>query len=206
VLRKIKRLQFRPEKEGKGQSFVELAVVFLVLIAMLVAVVEAGNLLNQYINLVDGAREAARAASNASPFISSTSDEFNLAFYTNTDNIIEGTDTIRSAISPVVLDPANGDDVVISTFEITKGVVKRFPQDKPSGWSHYGHASAFSDTDLQNLMTKFTAAPNTGMVVVEIFYNYETILGVPPSIPVHTYAIMPLTAAEATPTACTGTC
>ena len=168
---------------------------------MLVAVVEAGNLLNQYINLVDGAREAARAASNASPFVSSVSDETNLAFYINTDDIIEGTDTIRSAIEPVVLDPANGDDVVISTFAITDGAVKRFPPDAATGWSKYGlQKSVFTNSDLQNLMKSYAAAPSTGMVVVEIFYHYQTILGMPPVIPVHTYAIMPLTAAEATPT------
>ena len=50
-------------------------------------------------------------------------------------------------------------------------------------------------------------APNTGYVLVEIFYNYEHRLGLPwitavvdnPML-IHTYAFMPLTSAEPTPT------
>jgi len=183
----------------------------MLLLTMLAGVVEFGNMLNLYINVIDGAREGARAASNASPFLSGT-DTTDPAFYTNTDTIIEGTfnpdgtQDQRSAIDPVRLDPSI-DNVVISVFAVdTSGALKRFPQDKPNGWIVYPNTvvSSFTDAQLQALMASTAnRAPSTGMVVVEIFYHYHTILQMPflpPVIPLHTYAVMPLTAAEATPT------
>lgn len=213
VLNKMKNIRIPIGKGGRGQSFVELAIVFMFLLTMLTGVVEFGNLLNQYINVIDGAREGARAASNASPFQQGT-DIADPSFYTNIDDIIEGTfnadgsEKDKSAIEPVRLDPA-ADDVVISVFAIDKdGTLKRFPQGT-GYWSRYGnHTSQFADTDVTSLIsgTK-NLAPNTGMVLVEVFYAYHTILQMPflPTvIPLHTYAVMPLTAAEATPTPCPG--
>lgn len=51
-----------------------------------------------------------------------------------------------------------------------------------------------------------SSAPNTGLVVVEIFYAYKQLLAlplftafIPDPIQVHAYSIMPLSAAEPTP-------
>ena len=208
----MKTLHISLRKAGKGQSFVELAIVFMLLLSMLAGVVEFGNLLNQYINVIDGDREGARFASNTSPFLTPGSDDFNEAFYTGTDEVIEGTyDPVtgeqlsKSAIEPVKLDPAT-DDVVISVFAIDiNGTVTRFPQGMDYGWNKYGNGqSQFTNSDVQGLVagTK-DLAPNTGMILVEIFYNYHTLLQMPflpDPIPLHAYAVMPLTAAEATPT------
>jgi hypothetical protein len=50
-------------------------------------------------------------------------------------------------------------------------------------------------------------APATGMLIVEVYYHYSQVLRlpvftsfIPDPIPIHTYTIMPLSAAEATPT------
>lgn len=50
TVRKVRKNPwFNFKEHSNGQSFVELAIVFLVLLGMLAGVVETGNLLNQYI-------------------------------------------------------------------------------------------------------------------------------------------------------------
>jgi hypothetical protein len=224
------RKQQLPEplkRKNKGQSLVELTLVLMLLLTLLVGMVEFGNLLNQYITVVDAAREGARFGSNDDPFIR----EYNAVtcpvpfcvradFFLKIDQIVEGSllaDGVtrnpksKGALSPIILKPELGDDVVISFFSINNGVPTRFPKDLSytHGWSYYrskgfaGRDSAFSDSDLANHLD--SSAPNTGMVVVEIFYNYEqllklgSIIGFSGTIPVHAYSIMPLSAAEPTP-------
>ena len=58
----------RLKSAQRGQSYIELTLILMVLLTMLVGMVEFGNLLNQYITLVDGAREGARYVSNDDPF------------------------------------------------------------------------------------------------------------------------------------------
>jgi len=205
----------------KGQSIVELTLILLMLLTLLTAVVEFGNLLNQYIIVVDAARAGARFGSNDDPFIRTT-DPFTLDanFFTNIDIIVEGAEAGRNpappahdldkgALTPIRLNPADGDDVVISFFSIHDGVLTRFP-DFVNGWSYYGHhgytgqTSNFTTAQLEAQIPA-SIAPDTGMVLVEIYYNYHQILGfwrligVPDPIEVYTYAIMPLSAAEPTP-------
>lgn len=233
----MKRFFVHLKRKHKGQSFVELAIVFMVLLGMFAGVVELGNLLNQYITLVDGAREGARAGANADPFLTIGQDDYNSTFYHNIDDIVEGTydcngdnvadngcnstsagnvELSKPAMAPIVLDPANDDDLVITVYSVTtSGDAKRFPefpdpdpQVTNNGWSRYGnHESEFDasnfDTILSGFVAQYGAAPDTGMLVVEIFYHYQTILRMPiflpTTIPVHVYSIMPLTAAEPTP-------
>jgi hypothetical protein len=74
-------------------------------------------------------------------------------------------------------------------------------------WNKYGtgQVSKISDGDVTQHLD--SAAPNTGILLVEIFYNYFQLLKLPfltyvvaDPIPVHAYAFMPLAAAESTPT------
>lgn len=207
----------------KGQSLIELTLVLTILLTLLTGMVEFGNLLNQYITVVDAAREGARFASNDDPFIRAVTADcatpfcLRANFFTNVDEIIEGSllpngnraPNAKGALSPIRLNPANGDDVIISVFSIYNGVATRFPADE-DGWSYYeykgltGQASSFSTSELESRLD--STAPDTGMVVVEIYYNYDQILklwgfiGVPDPIRVHAYSIMPLSAAEPTPT------
>jgi hypothetical protein len=226
----MKKIAFRFRK-GKGQSFVEMAIVLSVLLLLVVGMVEFGNLLNQYINLVDGAREGARFASNNDPFLDSTTglDDYShpqTSFFTNIDLVIEGDlsepDPAKrtSAIAPLELDPVttgvrtNGepyeaDDILITFYSVSGGTITG----TFGPWSPYnGYAASLADRSqitpafIQGQLEG--GAPSTGIVVVEIFYNYHQLLKlnlpifgyvIPDPMQMHTYAIMPLSGAEATP-------
>jgi hypothetical protein len=87
-----------------------------------------------------------------------------------------------------------------------------------SGWSFMqdqfgvaggGMCSTVTINDIENRLngTNVSLVPNTGFILVEVFITHEQILHVPglgdlvPNpIPVHSYAIFPLLAAEPTPT------
>jgi hypothetical protein len=105
---------------------------------------------------------------------------------------------------PLVLNPALGDDIVITFFTVGSGVYIRKPN--LNGWSVYGtQVSKFSDAEVQSRLD--ASAPPAGVLMVEIFYNYPQKLRlpvftqlVPDPIPVYVYAIMPLPAAEPIPT------
>lgn len=189
----------------KGQSLVELALFFPVLLMMLSGLVEFGFLLNQYINLMDGPREAARFATDFTPYepdgSGGTRDVVN--FYTSLATIAQ------QSIVPYNLDPAL-DDVIISVFGIKNNTVfRRFPADlaatSPSLVGQYrlygNQTSRFTDAMINSRLK--AGAPNTGLVLVELFYNYHQELNLPwlsPFVPnpilVSSYAITPLPAAE----------
>jgi uncharacterized protein (UPF0333 family) len=184
-----------PLRNKRGQSFVELTLVLLVLALILAGVVEFGFLMNNYLHVLDGAREAARFSANS---VAIDADGNSIAaFYQNTATQAE------NVMRPVILDSANGDDIVISVFSIAGEHVLRYPD--ALGWSRYGtHVSNLSTAEVMALMDP--AAPPSGLVIVEIFYNYEQVLGLPlfadflNPIPVYTYSAMPLSSAEPTPT------
>ena len=230
----IKKPNFNLKREKKGQSLIELTLVLMLLLTLLTGMVEFGNLLNQYINIVDGAREGARQGSNMDPFtrkktascpIPPCFNELNSDFYAGIDQYIEGNNIPLSkdrdpkatgAIAPIKLDPMAGDDVLISVFSIADGKVTRFPKGYDNGWSYYRdyeklpipvekqNTTQFPGDSLNGRMV--AGAPDTGMLLVEVFYHYHQllkffgILGLPDPIALSTYAIMPLSAAEPTST------
>jgi hypothetical protein len=79
----------------------------------------------------------------------------------------------------------------------------RFPGE--DGWSRYGHrVSQFSSDDIKARLS--AGSPPTGILLVEIFFNYWQTMNlpifsnvVPNPIPLYNYSIMPLSAAEPTP-------
>jgi hypothetical protein len=207
----MNRLLLRLKQNNRGQSFIELALVLGILLLLLTGLVEFGNLLNKYINIVDGAREGARFGSNDDPFLSPD-------FFEKIDKVIEGESTFQSpgALAPLLLKHDGTDDVLISYFSVTQGGgVERFGVGGSGGgpWSRYGssYTSKFSATDIQSTSTQ-TGAPSSGVLVVEIYYNYDQLLKlpffvappngigpVPDPVLVYAYSIMPLSAAEPTP-------
>ena len=99
---------------NKGQSFIELALLMSTLLLLVVGLIEFGNMLNQYINLVDGAREGARFGSNTDPFLITTGSlqgtyDYSgpqTSFFTDIDKVIEGDTSVdptlrTSAITPL---------------------------------------------------------------------------------------------------------
>jgi hypothetical protein len=215
----MKRLALHLKQASKGQSFVELALVMLVLLVLVVGMIETANLLNQYIGIVDGAREGARYASAFDPFAPVPAGH--CTFEDCVDEVIEGSNGGAGALSPIVLDPTS-DDLVISYFTVIQGPpvsLIRWPNNADHYWRKYGnHASKV--TELQIISAIDANAPSTGVVVIEIFYDYHQLLHmhmpieipfIPDPVPVYTYSIMPLSAAEPTATLCptnagTGTC
>jgi len=192
------------QKKSHGQSLVELALVLAVLLFMVVGVAEYGFLLNEYLNLVDATREAARAGVYTNPFNDDGTIDPN--FFTGLANQVE------YYMEPLALNPSTDpnvkDDIVISFFGVDdSGNVVRFPQNACNCYSLYGkQTSRFTTADISNTIAGLDA-PATGVLLIEVFYDYHQKLHlpifsniIPDPIRVYTYAIMPLSAAEPTPT------
>lgn len=198
-----------PGKRSKAQSAVELTLVLSILLLVLTTMVEFGVLLNQYIDVQDAARTGAREASVADPIADP-------ALFFNIDHGVPS--IVINSLKPIQLNtacprpatPADGpdnpcDDIVISVYSVLSG----------STPTRLYHVSVYSSTS--NRSSRFTpaqigarlssGAPNTGIIVIEIFYSYPQMLKlpfvtavVPDPIPLHIFSIMPLSAAEPTPT------
>jgi len=207
-IKKVLSLQFM-RKPRRAQSLVELALLLPVLILILLGIAEYGFMLNRYLNLLDAARESARFGANVNPFKDDFSLDMNFFVRPDTsappsfpDNPPGLADYTEDFMNPVVLDPTTGDDIVISFFSVSGGSVVRFPD--ADGWSRYGNkVSDFTNAEIAARME--AGAPPTGVLLIEVFYNYPQVLKapffaqmIPDPIPVYTYAIMPLSAAEPT--------
>jgi hypothetical protein len=208
-------------KSDKGQSLVELALFFPILLLMLSGVIEFGFMLNTYLNLIDGPREGARYAAAQNPFIGSNFSQDNPYFYNDI------TTEVLRALDPVALD-YNRDDIVISVFVINGTNITRYPisgylsgenpADTTSGeWHKFGRGSNCTEgVDLDCHPSRFTNAqvlarvtqtnggslpPNIGVVLVEVYYSYHQTLKLPwlafigDPINVYTFTMMPVAAA-----------
>jgi len=216
----LKRFFFRSRTRIHGQSFVELSLVVLILALMLAGVVEFGYLLNSYLKVLDGAREGARYSNSSVAFDPATgvSDQ---NFYIVTAGVT------MQVMSPIVLNGNRGDDIVISVFSVggtpSAPTIVRWPLEDPFGWSMCANYSIpalalhlpdwssctprVSHFTTSQVLALRGGAPASGILLVEVYYNYPQILKlpvfdqvIPDPIPVYTYAIMPLSSAEPTPT------
>ncbi len=201
----------------KGQGLVETAILLPVLLIVLSGLLEFGFLLNEYMSIQDAVRNAARYASD-SDYKSRdmvTNCEATLDFYRQTACLVNR--ELNREAPMVSLDLANGrDDVIISVFSVDgpSGVIAaRFPEDVgEAGWSMAedftgtrNQSSSFSTAEMQAKLRGF--APNTGYVLVELYYSYDQKLKlpwitafVPDPILLRPYAVMPNSSAEPTPT------
>jgi len=220
------RLRARLTQNGRkslGQSFVEFAILLPILLIMLSGLIEFGFLLNKYLDLIDATREVARFAADEDP-VHDAAGNFNTDPTTPPmsdvySRVWTNTDAALNRGGQLALDPAT-DDVIVSVFVVDGGTVKsRYPtaigtNGGENGWQRWGnHTSAFTTADIQNDVTASVtknggvAPPNAGLVVVEIYYDYHMIMAlpwisafVPNPVTLHTYAIMPNSAVEPTPT------
>ncbi len=208
-------------RKGRGQSLVEFVFILPVLLLILSGLVEFGFWMLEYSNLIQATRNAARFALDndyrfimpectpnrtASCNVGSGRDICGQDFYCKTVIIVM--DTMGQHAPQITLDPAT-DDVVVSVFTLTEDhyVTDRYPD--ADGWSYYGnHTSAFTNAEIQQILDN-QGVENTsaGYVLVEVFYNYHQILGlpwltafVPDPIPLYGYTFMPLYSAAPTPT------
>jgi hypothetical protein len=201
----MKRFVLRIRGDQRGQSFVELMLITLILALLLAGMVEFGFLMNNYLHVLDGAREGARYSSSSTAFIFDKygviTDQYDPEFYYITAW------KAAQTMSPVQLDPANDDDILVSVFSVTGSSAVRFPLWAPNGWSlcaHYADftnylaskdisvpdavggpgwgsctagASHFSVSDIADRLTP--GAPATGVLLVEILYKYPQLLKLP---------------------------
>jgi hypothetical protein len=187
--------------KNKGQSLIELTLILLVLLILLTGMVEFGNLLNQYINLVDGAREGARFGAIDDPFAIEGGVSNYEPFFDKIYKTVQGTydaatnpTGTRGAINPIILNPVCGakeasftppkcDDIVVTFFSVvSNGTV----DDKTltpfvsglGGGSRYGHQQSWfkSNSYKQIKDTLDGTAPSAGVLLVEVMYNYHQIL------------------------------
>jgi hypothetical protein len=198
----------RRGNKSRGQSLVEFTILLPLLIMMLSGLVEFGFMLNYYLDLIDAARESARFAANDDPLRDAAGvyAEPNFVFYTHAQDVLTQSLDLGSG-AQVALDPAT-DDIVISAFSLMDGAVdQRFP----TGWGENGldlngnHVSNFSSADITARLV--AAAPATGMVLVEVYYDYHMVLAlpwitafVPDTMTLYAYSIMPNVNVEPTPT------
>jgi hypothetical protein len=203
--------------KSRAQSLVEVAIAFPVFIILFSGVVEFGFIINYYLSLVDATRDAARLYSSGDPFLSGT-------LTTNPDFYKQTAAAVRKQLDPTImnasyvgrvikLDPAL-DDVIVSVYSVTGSTVTQCRGNKPfhifplpDGGDTGPYPSIFTKADVLN--TRVSGAPDEGLLVVEVHYNYHHILGLPWMTavignPLHlrAYSIMPLRAAEPPFTAC----
>lgn len=194
-------------QKSKAQSLVEFAITLPILLILLSGVVEFGFALNYYLSLIDATREAARFFSDQDPFTRDANGAIsgdNAAFYANAAAMV------RASLDPQVVDPSfqgrrivldpTMDDVIVQVYSSSGGAVTSHPSTGP--YRMYANFSPIFTT--QAIQERLTAgAPNAGILVVEVHYNYHQVLAlpwitmfVPDPMVLRAYTIMPNRAAE----------
>jgi Big-like domain-containing protein len=236
-----------------------------VLAILLSGMIEFGFALNQFLNILDAAREGARFGSDGDPTIRASCtnkqdndndkivddcpdpgiaaggngfpddyidpNDLNTTCQVTNDFYMQVACVVMQTANPIVLDPKR-DDIVISIYRVYDDplvsprdtyILGRLPDytqdpdlsahDPITGtqrlqgqWRLYGnHQSIFTQEDIQGRLD--ASAPGAGVLVVEVFYSYHMVLGLPwitqfveNPLPLHSYTIIPIPAAEPRPT------
>ena len=206
-------------RKSRGQSLVEFTIMLPVLLMLLSGVIEFGFMLNFYLDIIDAARETARFAANDDPIrdITGTYVDPNLAFYDRSQDLAKQSLFAASdgrifwpefVPEPIDCSQING-DVVVSAFAVLGDTVdKRYPVALgDAGLNMCGAYSSNMTTADVNAILSGASIPNSGFILVEIYYEYSQVLGlpwiraiVPDPITLYAYSIMPNTNVEPTPT------
>ena len=198
------------------------------LLMMLSGLIEFGFALNFYLDVIDAARETARFSANDDPIRDAAGNPvaLNPGFYDNAQDLAK--QSLKAASDNRIIWPEfdwpadppwwplptfdcsdiHG-DVVLSAFSVLGDTVdKRFPVAAgDTGVSMCGNYFSKLTTADVNTTLSGASIPNSGFILVEIFYEYDMILGLPwitawapDPIVLHAYSIMPNTTVEPTPT------
>jgi len=201
----MNRKKSRSSDISSGQSFVELAIVLPLLLFLLIAFVEVGAVIYNYLSLLDVVREAARFAADRDPEIllgdmsnypTSACEDNALHYYLDTACVVIGTNFNQD----ITLDPAT-DDLTISIFTIDNNqVTDRKPNDGDGVWSLYGDnwtkncdgtldsTTPFFPQGVNDDWISTPTPPGTlfpggptdkGIVLVEIYYCHDQLLNLP---------------------------
>jgi hypothetical protein len=224
----VKRPWFlRRGPKSLGQSLVEFTVLLPVLLIMISGLIEFGIMLNYYLDVIDAAREAARYASDVDLIHDPNDPDVPLELSTNPaykdiqdlamQSLAAASDgrvdwpKMRTMYGALFCNYVRG-DIVIYAFGVRNNlglpvVDKRFPTDSgENGHTLCNHYfSKFTSAEIAARLD--AAAPTTGLVLVEIFFDYDQVLAlpwitvfVPDPIRLHAFTIMPNSAVEPTPT------
>jgi hypothetical protein len=200
-------------KSWKAQSFLEVAIFLPILLMMVSGLAEFGFLMNEYLNLIDGPREGARAAVDWS--LLDDAKGLNCSGGSNSiPDVLDCTPVYAvNAIRPITLNP-DEDDIVVSIYGIAcSGATCTATKQHEYSWATHngypGKTSRFTASDLAAMINAGPGTkPNSGLVLVELYYSYHQKLALPwiqifgylgilPNpIQLSTYTIMPMTAAE----------
>jgi hypothetical protein len=203
-----------PSRHARAQSLVETALLLPILLLLLSGLIEFGFLLNRYLILLDAVRNAARFSSDSlysAAFPDTGCDVGAISYPHFTDFFGQTACLVVRELGneqpSIQLDMAR-DDVIVSAFSVEAGVgVGRHPAPfGENGFSYFGnHVSDMTSADVNAALDAGT--PSTGLLLVEIWYNYDQVLALPwitafMSDPVllHLQTVMPLTSAEPTST------
>jgi hypothetical protein len=192
----------RNAHKSRAQSLVEVAISFPILIILFSGVIEFGFILNYYLSLLDATRESARLYSGGDPFDPSffrTPCQAD-TFYCDT------ADNVRRILDPSLgsVYGAAGTTVNLWRSQGPYHLFKSGSSNKTPGIVGGNYPSIFTANDIKN--TRVSGAPDAGILVVEVHYNYHHVLGLPwmtawlPN-PLHlrAYTIMPIRAGEPAP-------
>ena len=224
---RIRNFLFRKRPRLRGQSLVEFTILLPLLLLMISGLIEFGFMLNYYLDLIDAAREAARWGAgddpvhcdptNPAPCVPASPPnpwtDYNSHFYDRVCAVANDSIDIGSG-GQITLD-STADDITVSAFSVSGGVVTaRFPPPAYGGANGFScmnpgglgnHGSQFTNAQINAMLNP--AAPATGVVLVEMWYDYHMILGlpwislfVPDPVTLYAYSIMPNVNVEATPT------
>lgn len=222
-MRGIKNFSVKKFLSGasKGQGLIETTLLLPVLLIVLSGLIEFGFLLNDYMGLQDAARNAARYGVDSLYYLRDHDQECNTTrdFYRQIACLVNM--ELAQERPQIELNVGNcEDDVVISAFTISASKVsRRHPIEAgEAGWSMSADtpglpAACQPRNEISAVPVSWVngrligASPNTGLLLVEIYYLYHHKLGlpwitavVPNPVLLHVNAIMPNSSAEPTPT------
>jgi hypothetical protein len=192
------------KRKTKGQSLVEVALTLPLLLMLLSGLTEFGFMLNYYLSLVDATREVARLFSNYDyDFVDPDSGvTFNESAVGQVMLVLEPKDANDTSRKITMRDDADHpDDIIISIYSVSGGVATLL------GTEYHWSDNQISNLDVTEINSRIVGVPpNTGILAVEVFYNYDQVLGLPwmemlpDPVTLYAYTIMPLSSAEPTAT------
>jgi len=222
---------FNNRNVQKGQSFVELALAVPVMLLLLAGMVELSFYIFTYLTAVDLTREAARFASTRD-YHQATGGEASLAECLDND-LDFYKDTACFFIDPnlnpfIPITSTLYSDVIITVITVANNnVTDRWPENGDPSSNEDNYWSLYADNwqkdcdgnvittdpfyNNAQIAATFSSDPgakkNKGFILVEVYYCYEQILGLPfltdflpNNLRMHAYTLMPFPEAIPTPT------
>jgi hypothetical protein len=196
----------KPHNE-RGQSMVEMALAFPILLLVLAGTLEVGKYFNDYLTVLDATREAARYAADGDLILATEPSA------TCDDNFYHQAACLAKQNIYGINFNELTDDIVVSAMSVdsTGHVLARFPQTCPphapsylpnycdskvtsdeQGWSYCTHivggackpaGSRFSTAAVEAMLANSPDSPPTGLVIVEIYRLHKQFLGlIPPGL------------------------